>query len=429
MDHSAHPLCASDLQIEETGSEIIVFDSQNKKFHFLNATAHSILKACNGANSIRDIAVMLSRKFEVGDVDSLIDDVAETVSTFQGQGLLMLVADDLQLPQTASDSISEDSLLAVAVTGSSMFPALLSGDRVLVKKSPLEDLNVGDIILWSDDALNRVAHRIVSIDVSSTPPLITTKGDLTFDEDPPVEFERVMGKIVAVLRDGKVRWISELSEIYENGPSDKNSEQRSVPRPSYKKMQVLDLRDISVASVRNIGSVEQVSTILLSPENAHAWSEVQAQDVKAVVTAPREYRVYTGQPELLPDMLEFSEAPLRLIVSGQLFLTAFDPSQITKAFQELILVGQAYVSSAEAKTALEPLTNIVAGEISVVPTDHSRWIGQSILGPEFLSNSQSHPLVVIGDLDLSERLDDVPATLALFGSHKTSDKKRKAVGS
>lgn len=427
MDYSAnYPLCASDLKVEETGSEIIVFDPQNKKFHFLNATAHTILNECNGTNSIRDIAVMLARKFDVDDLDSIVNDVAETVNTFQGQGLLMLVADDLQLLQTASESTSESSLLAVAVTGSSMFPVLLSGDRVLVKKSSLEDLNVGDIILWTDDALNRVVHRIVSIDLSSTPPLIITKGDLTFDEDPPIEFDRVMGKIVAVLRDQKVRWISELNAAGENGFSD-DREQQPLPRPSYKKMQVLDLRNISVESVRNIGSVEQVSTVLLSPENAHAWSEVQAQDVKSVVTVPRDYRVYTGQPELLPDVLQFLEAPLRLIVSGQLFLTAFDPGQIEKAFAELILMGQVYVSSAEARAALESLTSIVSGEISVVPTEHSRWIGQSILGPEYLSNSQPQPLVVIGDLDLSGRLEDVPANVALFGSHKTSDKKRAAV--
>lgn len=427
MDYSAYyPLSASDLQIEETGSEIIVFDPQNKKFHFLNATAHTILNACNGTNSIRDIAVMLARKFEVDDLDSIVNDVAETVSTFQGQGLLLLVADDLQLLQTTAESISEGSLLAVAVTGTSMFPALLSGDRVLVKKSPLDDLNVGDIILWTDDALNRVAHRIVSIDSASTPPLITTKGDLTFDADPPVEFDRVMGKIVAVLRDQKVRWISELQAIYENGSSD-NREQQPLPRPSYKKMQVLDLRNISVESVRNIGSVEQVSTVLLSPENAGAWSEVQAQDVKSVVTAPPDYRVYTGQPELLPDMLEFLEAPLRLIVSGQLFLTAFDPDQIEKAIAKLIVVGQVYVNSLDSKAALEPLTNIVSGEIAVVPTEHSRWIGQSILGPEYLSNAQPQPLVVIGDLDLSERLEDVSAGVALFGSHKTANKKRAAV--
>ena len=113
---------------------------------------------------------------------------------------------------------------------------------------------------------------------------------------------------------------------------------------------------------------------------------------------------------------------MRLIVSGQLFLTTFEPEQIEKSFKELILVGQAYVNSIEAKTVLEGLTKIVSGEISVVPMEHSRWIGQSILGPEY---PQRKPLVVIGDLEVSTRLGEIPDTLALFGPRK----KEKAVAS
>src|SRR5215212_8510912 len=124
MNESAYyPLCASEgLQIEETATEVIVFDSQNQKFHFLNATAYSILKACNGANSIRDIAVMLARQFDSDDVDSLVNDVGETVSSLQNQGLLMFVAHDPDLPQASSASTTESPLLAVSVTGASMYP-------------------------------------------------------------------------------------------------------------------------------------------------------------------------------------------------------------------------------------------------------------------------------------------------------------------
>lgn len=426
MKQSAYyPLCASeDLQIEETATEVIVFDSKNKKFHFLNATAYSILKACNGANNIRDIAVMLARQFDSEDVDSLLNDVAETVSSLQEKGLMMFVAHDPELPQASSGSMTEGPLLAVSVTGASMFPVLLSGDKVLVKRSLLEELSVGDIIVWSDDSLKRVAHRILSMDVSATPPLITTKGDRGMGPDSPVKFDRVMGKIVAVLREGEVRWMTDLDEnnkshsnrAEENGKRELPAAKTSQPKqkPSYKKMKVLDLREISVESIRNIESVEDISLVLLSPENAHAWSEVPALDVKTVFTAPPDYRIYTGQPELLPEMLEFLEAPLRLIVSGQIFLTAFQPEQISKAFKELILIGQAYVSSTESKAALESLTNIISGAITVVPREHARWIGQSILGPEYLSNDLHTPLVAVGDLAVSERMGNIPDSISLF---------------
>lgn len=416
-----YPLCASEgLQVEETATEVIVFDSKNQKFHFLNSTAYTILKACNGSNRIADIANILARDFDSVNLDSLENDVSETVGAFQEKGLIMFVADELQLQQAFADATAESPLFAVSVTGPSMFPVLLSGDKVLAKKSLPKDLQAGDIIVFLDECQNRVAHRIVSIEQSS----VTTKGDLRVETDAPVEFNRVIGKIVAVLRDGEVKWMTELDVNSKNNSSkDDGNGQKQQPavadsqqerRPSYKRMKVLDLREISVESIRNIESVEDISLVLLSPENAHAWAEVPARDVKTIFTAPKDYRIYTGQPELLPDMLEFLEAPLRIIVSGQLFVTAFDAEQLSKAFEKLILIGQAYVSSVEAKTVLESLTTIISGQIKVVPREHTRWIGESILGPEYLSNSVQAPLVAVGNLSVSERMGEIPETISLF---------------
>jgi hypothetical protein len=431
MDQSVYSLgCAiasENLQIEETGNEVVVFQTERRAFHFLNSTAYSILKACNGSHSIRDIAVIICEQFHCDDVDSIINDVTETITDFRDKGLVTFVVDDPQLQRTAVDSSVESPLLAVSVMGSSMFPVLVSRDKVLVKKSAIEELATGDIIVWSRDSFQRIAHRVLSIDASSTPPLITTKGDLCLDPDHPIAFDRVLGKIVAAIREGKVWWMKDLDRKNGGAPNNGEASSRKTDRPadaarpkqkpSYKRMMVLDLREISVEAILNIESVEEISLVLLSPENAHAWSSVPAQGVKGVLTAPKEHRVYTGQPELLPEMLEFLEAPLRVVVSGQLFLTAFKPGQISEAFDELILNGQAYVSSAEAKAALESVTNIVSGEICVVPVEHTRWIGQSILGPEYLNNSPRQPIVAIGELTVSTRVKDIPESLPLFYSN------------
>lgn len=421
MRSAYYPLGASEgLQVEETETEVILFDSNNQQFHFLNNTAYKIFKACNGFNKIADIAGILADEFNIEDIDSLETDVTETIGAFQEKGLMMFVADDPQLRHLSSASVGGSHLFGVSLTGTSMFPVLLSGDKVVVKRSSLEDLRPGDIIVWSDEFLQRVAHRIISIDASATPPLITTKGDLRMGEDPPVEFDRVLGKVVAVLRDGKVTWMTELDESIKNQSNNGVKDQpavadaQSARRPSYKRMKVLDLRDISVESIRNIESVEDISLVLLSPENAHAWADVQARDVKTLYTAPRDCRIYTGQPELLPDMLEFLDEPLRIIVSGQLFVTAFEAHQLSKAFKELILIGQAYVSSVEAKEVLESLTHIVSGEIRVVPKEHARWIGESILGPEYLNHSVQPPLVAVGGLSVSQRMGKVPESISLF---------------
>lgn len=403
-----YPLCAfENLEVEEAGAEVIVFDSKTKTFHLLNATAHSILKACNGLNTITDITSIISNSFEVEDFDSVVADVTETIKSFESKGLLWLVADEAQLSSIEADHPSDSSLIAIAVTGSSMFPVLVSGDKVLVKRSSLEDLNIGDIIVSLDSSDKHVAHRIISIDAYSTPAQITTKGDVHFAPDLPVGIDRVVGKVVAVLHEGETRWIKE----HESSPDPRQSpEEKQIRKPSYKGLQVLDLREVSVESIQNIESVDDVGLVLLSPENAHAWSSVTATNVRSMYTAPKEYRVYTGQPEFLPEMLEFLAEPLRLIVSGQLFLTGFDPQQILASFKELIVIGRVYVSSAEAKSAVESIANIIAGGISIVPPEHVRWIGESILGPEI----QKAPIVAIGKLAVATGLREIPQCLALF---------------
>lgn len=402
-----YPLCAfEDLQVEEAGAEVIVFDSKTKTFHLLNTTAHSILKACNGMNTITDIATIISNSFEADDFDSVVADVTATIKSFESKELLWSVADEEQLSSIEADHANNNLLIAFEVTGSSMFPVLISGDKVLVKRSPLEDLNVGDIIVVLDSSDKHVAHRIISIDAYSTPPQVTTKGDVHYAPDPPVGMDRVIGKVVAVLHQGEPRWIKE----HESSPDPRQSPENQIRKPSYKGLKVLDLREVSVESIQNIESVDDVSLVLLSPENAPAWSSVTATNVRSTYTAPKEYRVYTGQPELLPEILEFLAEPLRLIVSGQLFLTDFDPQQILASFKELIVLGRVYVSSAEAKSAVESIANITGGGVSIVPAEHVRWLGESILGPDI----QQAPLVAVGKLAVATGLQEIPQCLALF---------------
>jgi signal peptidase I len=408
-----YPLCTfENLQIEEAGAEVVVFHTQAKTFHLLNPVAYAILKACNGSNNVRDIAGILSSHFQIEDFDSVVADVTETIKSFESKGLMWFVADEPLISTIASEQASDNPLFSVSLTGASMFPVLYSGDKALVKKTALEELRIGDIVIWIDRAQERVAHRIISLDTSSTPALITTKGDVHCEADAPVAFNRVLGKIVAVLRDGELKWLRELQG--NNGNAAAENGDWPKRRPSYKELKVLDLREVSVESVRNIESVEDVSLVLLSPENEHAWPQVTTKDVKSVYTAPKEYRVYTGQPEFLPEMLEFLDEPLRLIVSGQLFLTSFEPQQIREAFKELIVLGQVYVSSEEAKATVESFAKIITGGISIVPAEHARWIGESILGPEYLHITNHAPLVAIGDLSISERMKEIPDGIALY---------------
>jgi signal peptidase I len=426
--HDSCAIASGNLQIEESGAEVIVFDPALNAFHLLNTTAYGILKACTGSNTARDIAIGLRSSFGFSDFDAIVNDVSGTLELFREKGLIKAVVPAWSAQSLSTDTASDGSLIAVSVTGMSMFPVLLSGDRVLVKRSSIGELRVGDVIAWTDQSGHLIVHRIHLLETAVTRPSIITKGDFCPEADSPVQIDQVLGKVVAALREGSVQWMGDLdlknsgrAAAEGNGERAQGAAPRLPQRPSYKDMRVLDLRDISPASISAIGSVEQVGLVLLSPRNAHAWPEVSATDVKAVLTVPDDYRVYTGQPELLPELVSFIQAPLKMVVSGQLFLTAFAPHEIPRVIEELILNGQAYVASAEAKTTLERLSTIVAGEICIAPEGHSRWIGSAILGPEYVDKNRSKPLVVVGELAMSDRMAGVPAEAFLFHKGRGND--------
>jgi len=403
---ASFPIAVESLKVEKTDTEAIVFDEVSESFHFLNPTAYCILNACNGSNTIKDIAGILALEFKCEDSESLFADVSETLRLFKDKGLVAFAVDDFRFNCQPGAAIDSGELMSFVIQGVSMFPVLLAGDKALVKRTKFEDLKVGDIIVWSKTPGNMVAHRVTLLDLTAAS--VVTKGDLLVRSDEPIQSGDVLGKIVAVLRGGHVQWLKQI-EAGTRGPAiEPLVPTGALPKKaSFSGLKVLDLREMSVEAICNIGSARDVSLVLLSLENESAWSKVDAQDIASVITVPHHYRVYTGQPELLPELLEFAEEPLSIVVSGQLFLTDFGPDQILKAFAHLILNGQAYVNSPEARAALQSITTVLAGEIHVIAAKHVRWIGESLLGPEYQDRNGELPLVAVGELAASQRLEGI----------------------
>jgi len=420
------PIAAEGLQIEDSGGEVIVFDRATSQFHLLNGVAHRILMECNGVTAPAEIAARLAHAFDLQgrSVGAVTKDVVAALSQLHAKRLVDFVAtvpegmSNAAFPQSeAPVAALECPLLAVAVHGASMFPTLVSGDRVIVKRVTADDVDVGNILVCSRDDDRLIAHRVVRVERDPVP-LITTKGDTIPDPDSPVGFDRVLGRVVAILRDGRPQWMQAVDAAVRPASSAPPSPS-SMPSPDgapdtglrpFKMtgLKVLDLRDLSPEAIRSLESVGDVSVVLLSPRNADAWSAVATGTVGSILTVPDDYRVYTGQPELVPEMLDYLGAPLRLVVSGQLFLSRFDAGQITRAFADVILNGQAYVGSPEAKAALAAVTRIVTGEVLVIPDEHCRWIGESIVGPEYGASQGVRPLMAVGDVVRSKRLERLP---------------------
>ena len=99
-----------------------------------------------------------------------------------------------------------------SITSGSMWPLLHEGDMVFIKGGmQKEDVKVGDVIIWraADNELGFVIHRVVEIRENE----FVTKGDANFTEDPPVTYDRIIGRAVT-FKSGKlmhVPWLGSLT--------------------------------------------------------------------------------------------------------------------------------------------------------------------------------------------------------------------------
>lgn len=80
-----------------------------------------------------------------------------------------------------------------AITSGSMWPALKSGDMVLIKGvSDKGEVEVGDIIVYQNRR-GFTIHRITKINDNS----VITKGDANNTSDPAITYDQIIGKTVS----------------------------------------------------------------------------------------------------------------------------------------------------------------------------------------------------------------------------------------
>jgi signal peptidase len=89
----------------------------------------------------------------------------------------------------------------IPVAGTSMFPLMQGGDRVLVALGHA-DIHVGDVIVfWQEGQL--FVHRLIRIDRVATSITFLTKGDSAPKFDPPVKREEIIGRVLVIQRESR----------------------------------------------------------------------------------------------------------------------------------------------------------------------------------------------------------------------------------
>ena len=109
--------------------------------------------------------------------------------------------------------LAEGKEIKMRMGGHSMFPFLLPGDVASITSAPISNLCVGDVVVF-DIGDRWVAHRLIRIENTDTGVRYITQGDSCFRIDRPFGHEQLMGRVTAVLRNGRVIPVQRLQPRY-----------------------------------------------------------------------------------------------------------------------------------------------------------------------------------------------------------------------
>lgn len=95
------------------------------------------------------------------------------------------------------------NLFITSTAGSSMYPSLKKGQKILIKKESPDKLQIGDIISYHyNDKI--ICHRLIRKETSNGSLIFRTRGDNQLDLSCPVYKAQVVGKVIGVLQNRKI---------------------------------------------------------------------------------------------------------------------------------------------------------------------------------------------------------------------------------
>jgi signal peptidase I len=89
----------------------------------------------------------------------------------------------------------------IPISGNSMRPSIHHGDRALVAHG-CAGVRRGDVVVFRRDG-RLVAHRVLHIAAGDGGPTFVTKGDNASQFDPPLSADEIVGRVLAVEREGR----------------------------------------------------------------------------------------------------------------------------------------------------------------------------------------------------------------------------------
>jgi ATP-binding cassette, subfamily B, bacterial len=108
--------------------------------------------------------------------------------------------------------------VSLRVGGYSMYPTLKPGDIITIRRTYIEDIKLGDIVVYRTEK-KWIAHRIQQINSRFDKSEFITKGESCKKPDIPVPAKDIIGKVISFSRNGRLKNMNEKVRLkWENFP-------------------------------------------------------------------------------------------------------------------------------------------------------------------------------------------------------------------
>jgi signal peptidase I len=108
--------------------------------------------------------------------------------------------------------IENNHSVKIEASGYSMFPFMRNGDVQTISPVPMEDIQIGDVVVYERNN-NWISHRVIDIQTTNNETTLTLRGDTSQQIDPPVTKENYIGKTVSFERNGKTIILDEIQNF------------------------------------------------------------------------------------------------------------------------------------------------------------------------------------------------------------------------
>ena len=167
---------------------------------------------------------------------------------------------------------------------------------------------------------------------------------------------------------------------------------------------ILDLRKVSIDAISRIKSVENVKTIVLSPDNVEAFMKVPRVEVRSHLIVHPDESLFIGQIEFNDSFLSQIPENTKVVILGHLLIDGFSTSLFNERVQSLKQYGQIFYSDKRSVGALLARLERLQGQLLRMQRNAVRWIGVTTLTASKLASLAGQPVISIGPINIDPGL-------------------------